>query len=430
MTQSFLKKLQTHKSITRSSQILGVFLKSIAILSSALAVPFLVNGHGVRGFALFSLVTALVYTISSVDFGIANLINSTSTQDLVKVKQLFQLAQMIIIFLLTVYLSISLLSYLLYSAAWHVFVYFRIPYIFFASFLVVLNNIGLKLLLMDGKVRKYQLLQPAQLIVSNIFVLFTASRLSLEMIFIVSTIFANFVGSFFAVIQITKNAETLNLQLTSTLTQKNFSSLAIFQYLQLLSIFNSQGTTLLISRFFSLQVVAIYSLSTRIFQSVNQVYAQLIADYWNEISRLKFLGDSKRLFMQYMRQIRKSIWYGGIINGCIVILGPLIFREFLSLKYDFHLFFGLAFYWTCTLVFMPISFTFNGLLHAKGQLLSQSIFSLTNLFVITFFGLFNLPLSISIIVLGSINCVFVLPLSHHYLKKYLNSTSVESAAIS
>lgn len=429
MKLSILENLRNLDVNFRSFQSFSVLLKVMAILSSASIVPFLVYGHGVHGFALFSLATALVYTLASLDFGVANLINSTSKHDLVKVNQQFQLAKIIIILLPAVYLLVSALIYLLNSEVLHLFVYFKLPYIFIGSYLAILNNLGLKLLLMEENVRKYQSLQPVQQILSNIFILFTASQLSLESIFIASTVLANFTGGFIALVLILKYSHTFNLKSISISIRKNLVSLVIFQYLQLLSIFNSQGTILLLSRFYSLEVVAIYSLSARIFQSVNQVYVQLIADYWNQISRLKFWGDKKSLYSQYITLVKRSIWYGSLVNGSILLVGPYIFREFLSLEYSFYLFLSLAFYWTCTLIFIPISFTFNGLLYTKGQFVSQSMVTFASCCAITYFGFSNLTLSLSIFVIGVFISLFVLPFSHYLIKRYLATAQLGIAVI-
>ena len=419
MKRLILEDLRNLDINFRSFQSFSVLLKVMAILSSASIVPFLVYGHGVHGFALFSLATALVYTVASLDFGVANLINSTSKHDLVKVNQQFQLAKIIIILLPAVYLLVSALIYLLNFEVLNLFVYFKLPYIFFGSYLAILNNLGLKLLLMNEKVRKYQSLQPVQQIISNIFILFTASQLSLESIFIASTVLANITGGFIALVIILRHSHTSNLKSISDSISNNRASLVIFQYLQLLSIFNSQGTILLISRFHSLQVVAIYSLSARVFQSVNQVYVQLIADYWNQIARLKFWGDKKSLYSQYIKLVKRSFWFGFLVNGSILLFGPYIFREFLSLEYSFYLFLSLAFYWTCNLIFIPISFTFNGLLYTKGQFISQSMVTCANCCAIIYCGLSNLTLSVNMLVIGVFISLFVLPFSHYLIKKYL-----------
>lgn len=429
MKRSILENLRNLDVNFRSFQSFSFLLKVMAILSSASIVPFLVYGHGVSGFALFSLATALVYTVASVDFGVANSINSTSKHDLVKVNQQFQLAKIIIILLPVVYLIVSALIYWLNSELLDLFIYFKLPYIFIGSYLAILNNLGLKLLLMNEKVRQYQFLQPVQQILSNIFILFTASQLSLERIFIASMVLANFTGGFMALVLILKHSHTLNLKSLSNTIRKNLASLVTFQYLQLLSIFNSQGIIMLISRFYSLQVVAIYSLSARIFQSVNQVYGQLIADYWNQISRLKFSGAKKSLYSQYITVVKRTIWYGSLVNGFILLVGPHIFREFLSLEYNFNLFLSLAFYWTCTLIFIPMSYTLNGLLYIRGQFVSQSMVTLANFCAITYFGLANITLSLSVLVIGVFISLLVLPFSHYLIKKYIATSQLGIAVI-
>ena len=421
---SLKNKLLSIRNEFNYFQVLSVALKGISIISSAVLVPFLVENHGLSGFALFSLAIALVYVIGSIDLGIANVINSTSMHDKKTMEERFRLAAFILALLLVSYLCVVLVARLLASNSLVVFNFFNLSWIMFASYLVILNNLGLKILLINGNVMKYQLVHPMQQISANIFIIFASSRSDLQYILVVYFVISNFAGSLISLYKILIRKGRFHLLENAISFRKNFASLMTFQYLQLLAIFNSQGITLLVSRFFGLEIVAFYSIASRIFQSVNQIYSQLIADYWNRISRLLYSNQKETLYLHYRSQINKSIYFGCLVNGGILLSGPVIIGLFLSVEYDFLLFMSLAFYWTCTLVFMPISHTFNGLLHTQGQIIWQTLFSAVSAVSLILCGLFRFPLSFGILTLSSVLVLLVLPMSNKSLKKLITSSSV------
>lgn len=406
-----------------NSQTISAVIKGLSIISSAIIVPFLVGNFGVDGFANFSLAVATIYVVATIDLGIANLLNSTSRYDIEIVEERLKLAKFILLSILIIYLVSVFLVWTLFSNLVTIYNFFNLFWVMMASYLVILNNLGMKFLLMNEKITKFQRVGPTQQIAANLFILGASSHLELQMILYAYFFISNFFGG--AIFFSLSFRKTLKLNTKSILVifRKNIKSLLNFQYLQLLAIFNSQGIVLVISRYFSLEIVAFYSLTSRLFQSVNQIYTQLTADYWNQVSRFVHNVERNRLQYYYRLQIKKSMCFGIFVNGSLLLFGSRIIDLFLSVDYNFVLFLSLSLFWTCTLVFLPIAHSFNGLLNVDGGLLWQTLFSVTSVVIILLSGLLNFSLSLGMLILSAMLGFFIIPLSHKKLEKIISNLS-------
>lgn len=396
----------------------------MSIVSSALVIPFLVHNFGVDGFANFSLAIATIYVVASIDFGIANLINSTSRHDNAIVEERIKLAKYIILIILVIYLLSGSLVSTLFPNLVKIYNFFNLFWVMMASFLVIINNLGMKLLLMGEKIRMFQIAGPTQLIAANLFILFASSHFELQIILYAYFLISNFFGGALVIslsVKRTLNSDSKNFLVSF---RRNIKTLMNFQYLQLLAIFNSQGIILVISRFYSLEIVAFYSFTSRLFQSVNQIYTQLTADYWNKVSRLVHNVEKNRLKFYYRLQVNRAIYFGIIVNGSLLLCGSQITSLFLSLDYNFVLFLSLSLFWTCTLVYLPISHSFNGLLNVNGGLLWQTLFSVASVVTILLGGLLSFSLSLGMLLLSAILAFLIIPLSHKKIEKIISDISV------
>lgn len=398
-------------------------IKGISIVSSAVIVPFLVHNFGVDGFANFSLAIATIYVVASIDFGIANLINSTSRHDNGIVQERLTLAIYIIFFILVIYLLSALLVLTLFPNLVKIYNFFNLFCVIMASLLVIVNNLGMKLLLMGEKIKMFQISGPTQLIAANLFILFASSHFELHIILYAYFLISNFFGAALFISLSVKRTIKTDSKIFLVSFRRDIKSMLNFQYLQLLAIFNSQGIILVISRFYSLEIVAFYSFTSRLFQSVNQIYTQLIADYWNQVSRLVHSIDKKRLKFYYHLQIKKAMHFGFIVNGILLLCGSQIINFFLSVDYNFLLFLSLSLFWTCTLIFLPIAHSFNGLLNVEGGLLWQTLFTVASVVTILLSGLLSFSLSLGMLILSAILLFLIIPLSHKKLESIINSIS-------